>query len=351
MTYGIIPDEIAIVSSVEQPIYRRWEDMDEGENTPEPEREMVVPAFVCEANNPKTLATAVGCAENSRNYWDLELKQSVKKADPVVKDVQPNLPMKDLRVVQLDIRGNGGRAYKVVTKENYYFDVREDVLLDTMIKVGIRPGGILNGEFIWARVSSSMKIVRIGSALHNKLIQSTEKSKMKKVNARNLVPGTIYSNKREEKHFYLGRVNAVSFNYHQNYQSSRYGYSGTPSVPKYFIYKRELKNAHVWVSCSSYDKTPLADIFNKNKKTYYYVTVSSSHSFIEEHGTFTSDPKKELEDMRRHFEKENGNKTDEASICRNSVLRTITPSDETFHLAKEFLGLTVTPRPTKEKAA
>lgn len=343
MTYGIIPDEISIVSSVEQPVYRRWDDAEEGDR---PEEKMVIPAFVCESNNARALATAVSWAERARSYYDNDLKQTVKKSDPVVKEIRKNLPMNGLRVVALEERGNGGRAYKVVSPDNYYFDLREDVMLDTMIKAGLREGGHLNGEFIWARVHSTMKIVRIGSDLYKKLVHHTSRSKTKKVNARNLVPGTVYANKRGEKSAYLGRVNAVDFVYTQDYNHNRYtyGYSsgGAPPKPKFTITKQELKNAHVWISLSTYKKTPLMETYKENRDRRYYIKMSTTHNFIEEVDKLNIDPKQDLKDLAAQFEKETQGKTDEYSICLNTKYKTMIPSDEKFELDMKYQSLPIT---------
>lgn len=343
MSYGTIPDEIVIVSSVEQPVYRRWDDVpdndddEEGSSGLKAEKEMVTPAFVCDAGNPKTLATAVSWAERSRNYYDYEKKKSIKKADPVVQDRRKNEPMKDIRVVSLDIRGNGGRAYKVVTKDNYYFDLREDVLLDAMIKAGIREGGYLNGEYIWARVSSQMKLVRVGSTLHAALIKTTEKSKLKRIGVKELVHGGVYANKRGEKFVYVGRGNAVDFDYKEEYRYSYYGNSNQP--PKYTITRRDIKNAYVFVSASTYrSKEPYDQVYEKHKKEMYYTYISSSHSFIELIDTLPSfDWKSEMKDIRDlAIKKSRGGSRQLYDECYHSVKATLLPADEDFSLSPAY---------------
>jgi hypothetical protein len=61
-----------------------------------------------------------------------------------------NTPKK-IRVFTLEHRAEGGRAYKVVTEDGYYFDMREGVLLDTLVHCGCEADGTLGGEFVSAR--------------------------------------------------------------------------------------------------------------------------------------------------------------------------------------------------------
>lgn len=363
MTYGTIPDEIVIVSSVEQPVYRCWDDAppDGSDISLKREKEMVIPAFVCKAGNSKTIVTAVTWAERHRNYYDADLKTQVKKSDPVVQEHRKNEPMKDLRVVALDVRNNGGRAYKIMTKDKYYFDMREDVLLDAMIKAGIREGGILNGEYIWANVSSQMKIVRVGSALHMSLIKDTEKSKLKRIGIKELVHGGVYATKRGEKYVYLGRVNATDFEYRTNYSSSyRYAspYPTTPQ-PQYTITRRDLKNVLAYISTSSHDKSKsVEEVFLENKTRTYCTHISPTHTFVEHVDTLDLDWKKEIEEIKNLSLNEaktsyNTGVDNKHYLCRCSLRATMTPSEAPFQLdsAYDDIVKVATPKLPKTKAA
>ena len=84
-----------------------------------------------------------------------------------------NLPIKNVKIVDLDYRGNGGRAYKVILDDLYYVDMREDVILECIHNCGIEKGGKINGEFVWAKYGNHMKLIRVGSSLHEKFIKST----------------------------------------------------------------------------------------------------------------------------------------------------------------------------------
>ena len=103
-----------------------------------------------------------------------------------------NKPISGLRVLSLEHRGQGGRAYKVVTPDGFYFDLREDILLDTMKTEGVAPGGILRGQYIWARVGAEMKLVRKGSELFRALLEASERSILSAIPLKQLKVGTVY---------------------------------------------------------------------------------------------------------------------------------------------------------------
>ena len=70
--------------------------------------------------------------------------------------------------------------------------------------------GILQGEFVWAKVGSEMKLVRIGSVLHSSLIEATKDSKMKKIGQRDLQVGHIYSGKDGRQWIFLGYIDIAT---------------------------------------------------------------------------------------------------------------------------------------------
>ena len=80
--------------------------------------------------------------------------------------------------------------------------MREDVMLDCMFQQGIGVGGIVEGPFIFARVGSQMKPVRVGSLLHSLMIEATEHNE--KAAIKDYEIGGVYANKKGEEAVYLG---------------------------------------------------------------------------------------------------------------------------------------------------
>jgi len=153
----------------------------------------VIPAFCSNADNEKTCETGKRWAQDYSN----------KKVETLTRNNDP-MPIK---ILSLEKRNEGGRAYKIVTNENFFFDLREDVLLDTIINCEIVKG-VPTGKFIWATVGSEMKLVRVGSDLHKLLIESTEDGKKKKISQKDLEIGGIYRGKSKEKYVFVGFLDA-----------------------------------------------------------------------------------------------------------------------------------------------
>ena len=122
-----------------------------------------------------------------------------------------NDPLENLKLISLESRGESGRAYKVLINDKYYVDLREDVLMDVMISVGVKPGGILGGSFIWAKLGNQMRLVRVGSDLHKMLVDSNNKKDMPKISKNNLEIGGIYRTRLGHCAIFIGYVNTVRY--------------------------------------------------------------------------------------------------------------------------------------------
>lgn len=123
-----------------------------------------------------------------------------------------------IKILGLDVRGNGGRAYRVVIKVNHYnvvVDLREDILLRIIDEVGILPKGIVNGQFSFYANSSQIQLgfvnteedleqyksdVELIDNLQNKQLKNTIKLKDLKIGySYQIVP----KSKIETKRFYM----------------------------------------------------------------------------------------------------------------------------------------------------
>lgn len=227
---GYIPEEIAIIYSAPEKVYFSWDDdeaRDEDMDPDEEERleyqhqdkerkahngETVLPAFICPADNKKSIATGESWADDRAEIYVEGPRGGYKKEKtwPVEKIVIPNKPMARPRLVNLEERMEGGRAYKIIWNEKYYCDLREDVLLDILINAGTDKGGFLRGEYIWARVGTQMKIVRVGSELHEALIDATRRSAMKPIGMKDFVTGGIYQTKKGDRGIIIGHCSTTN---------------------------------------------------------------------------------------------------------------------------------------------
>jgi len=223
----------------------------------------------------KDSKSASKTAERWSNAVKVLRKQARSRIAMLFDDVEdayeetPNDPLKNLRVFYLEIRGEGGRAYKVIDERGYVWDLREDVLVEAMIECGIKKGGILGGEYVWAILGSQIRLVRVGSQLHKDLAVSTKRGKQKKIGVRDLVVGGMYATKSGDMGVFCGFVHS-----HGNKK------------------KRQL-----WLEISSYDLNPtrwtgtehvleprthqeaVDYVLSENK--FWNYKVKQSHSYIE----------------------------------------------------------------------
>lgn len=189
--------------------------------------EVVHPAFVSDADNEVTLATGQRWKEG--HSWKTTAGQPARE-DFTMK----NQPRSGYRLLDLEVRDEGGRAYKVTSPEGYYLDLREYVLLDTILNVGIAAGGLLNGEYLFAVQGSQMKLVRYGSELYQELTEATERRQSKKIGVKDRTVGGIYKNIKGETFVFGGFVDTIEIPVINRY---RHEY-GTPKT---------LKKAQLWM--------------------------------------------------------------------------------------------------------
>lgn len=149
--------------------------------------------------------TAKSWAASSSRTYNSEKRcyESAKPADPIVVDNS----FSSLSIIDLECRGNGGRAYKVtlpVEGCNLLFDLREGPLLDMINTLGIKPGGCIEGEFEFVMNKSQLNLVRVGSSIWEEAKRISEACK---VSANAYKVGVVYSDKSRNCFWiYLGAM-------------------------------------------------------------------------------------------------------------------------------------------------
>ena len=155
---------------------------------------MMLPAFPVDPTNKGRMETAKRWAENHYSttvYKNGKYIQNPEKKEDIVIEEYDNDPISGVKIVDLEVRGNGGRAYKIALPNKLFVDMREDVLMEVIMKRGVSPGGILNGEFIWCRVGSETKLVLVGSDLHKECLEAM-KFKTKDLLQKEFEVGKLY---------------------------------------------------------------------------------------------------------------------------------------------------------------
>lgn len=272
---GSFPKKICYTYSgeIEAPVGCAWDiswyDADDDEDAPKTVKEKVTPAFPSDSEDAKSLATAKQWAE--RTYYG----QSKRTSQTTIID---NVPIKNVKVFSLEERGNGGRAYKVLI-DKFFVDLREDVLMDTMLKAGIKSGGILQGEFVWAKMGAQMKLVRIGSELHRLIAEFESKKDIKPVGKKDLEVGGVYQDRKKNKVVFVGYVNTTVYkkeDKRSKWERERAG------VKADFVFKKSVKKkAMLFYDIYAHEK--IAESIKKmtGEDRNYCYKIKTSHNFIE----------------------------------------------------------------------
>jgi hypothetical protein len=272
MKNGNIPENLTFIARQPTEIEWRFDDLDDNAR-----KATVKPAFASDATNTKTLQTGRDWAANWR--WDSTTRAYVPQ--PTTETTLPNTPFKNLRIVNLEKRSEGGRAWKVITEDSFYFDLREDVLLDALTTTGCRKDGTLNGEFIWAKVGSQMKIIRVGSALHKAILQSQTRAAAKKIPNKDLQIGGLYQTKNGATAIFLGNIESTDY---QLKQTVRY----TPYQDTRIYTYKPIPKVGLWWDFYTFQNKDFEQLFNNDladpKHQFYHLKIRKSSSFIQKVG-------------------------------------------------------------------
>lgn len=191
MRTGGIPKKIALFIKAPKPFatHNPWAN---GFKRAEVKELSVSPTMPTDADSQAQRATAEGWASEGR-----QLPFTVRETE--------NAPF-NIRIIGLEARGEGGRAWKVITEDGLLFDMREEVLLEASMTCGIAAGGVPNGEFIFAREGSQMKIIRVGSDIHGEFTAAETRRTSSSIKKGDLKPGAFYRTRGPACILYFGRV-------------------------------------------------------------------------------------------------------------------------------------------------
>jgi hypothetical protein len=193
MTTGSIPKKISYVYSASKIINNMT----------------VYPAYPVVDGNPRTLLSAKSWAENQKRQYDTKTNIHSVSNDLVMVDTFDNNEIDNVRIVDLESRGNGGRAYKAIINDKYYVDVRENVILDCIQNTSIIDQK-LSGKFKWVS-SKSMNLLRVGSNDYKDMVDADRRRNMKCLKIKDLKPHTIYANKKGIKTLFIDFVDSIIY--------------------------------------------------------------------------------------------------------------------------------------------
>lgn len=147
------------------------------------------------AYNPDSKSAAQTAARWSGQKSDVEIVQL------------PNEPF-TVQIIGIDVRSEGGRAFKVIDEHNRMFDLREDQLLSAIQNHGISPGGYIKGKFVWGTWESQTRLVLVGGDMHQTMLENNLARKRLEKQNKNIVfhEGTIYQKRDKSLVLFLGNV-------------------------------------------------------------------------------------------------------------------------------------------------
>jgi len=232
---------------------------------------MVTPAYPVDEKADKKVI------ENARKWSNERTFRNGSYLNiPGKEEIVENKEFTNIRIIELDIRGQGGRAFKILLNNKYYFDMRENDLLEIIGKHGIKAGGLLVGKYRLIKNGSQLRIVNIESKLYNEILKSNEENKLKPISLKNLVPGEIYKERNGVKSIYLGRVTELKIDIKYKYDYHK---------REYILKKINVtKNKTLWLDIytSELSKKGLKECFKdiNNEKLKF----RTSHKFIKKIG-------------------------------------------------------------------
>lgn len=148
----------------------------------------------------------------NNDTWDYKTRQHIKGPEPEFLE-RANDPF-SVTIIDLDVRSEGGRAYKVVDQSGRCFDLREDQVLEVFKHSGILAGGVIPGQFVWGILGSQMRMVLVGGDLHKEMVAQAESLKeFQRKQASGAAPtegslkfGCVYRKRDGSHHVFLGKV-------------------------------------------------------------------------------------------------------------------------------------------------
>lgn len=189
----------------------------------------------------------------------------------------------DVRILDLDRRSQGGRAYKIIitTLNGHEFvcDLREDTLLDVIKNSSIQNGGRLMGKFSWIQNGSQCTLIRVDSDIWNEVQQQMEAKGKKIIPKRSLEFGHLYSSSGGSFAIFIAEVFSRKYDI-------RYG----EDQQTYLTPRHDIESSLIFLKVN--DKVAAEDLNNKlisGTLKYWYVDFVQKHSYRMDHGKVLDD--------------------------------------------------------------
>lgn len=215
--------------------------------------ELVCQASVADPNDAKSLKVAQS------------LLKGYARPTPTSIEVDNN-PIKDIRLFSIKRYGSSTQIKVVIN--NYLVDLKDDVLLDALIKEGCKVGGVLPGEYVWAKIGSSTRLVRIDSEIYNLILDYNNKKNMPLIPKKKLEAGGVYKNKRGDVFVFVGFVNTT-------------WYKPFATIKKFNFTNQNIKNGMLFCNLLANEEPSCLNETAYLEADNYRFVVKKEHNLIE----------------------------------------------------------------------
>lgn len=296
---GYIPELVIYVTGQPIKVQHTWDYVGDESN------QIVTPVFPVPADSTKALETARKKA--SQVGYTYTQGKHVKNKQVDIEEIKVvNEPNDKYQIIGLECQSNGRCIYKVVTPDGYYFNLYGSDLLDIILNGEIIEGGKITTPMVWARIERKMRLVRVGSKLHARLVEDTKrraiaKTPKKCIKKKDLVPGHQYEQLNGTRKVFVGFVNTIQCTW-----KGGHFYSWPSTTSSDDIQIKEVRKGmlfytgSIWIykpdqenNSSSYKKIKIDNLKtildNKDSKKHRYAQmyrfeVTTRHRFIKDNG-------------------------------------------------------------------
>jgi hypothetical protein len=171
----------------------------------------VIPTFFTDAEGATTTAMDWGTVTLNEHGHQVSCwggrRPGLKTIEPKTVTIK-NKPFTNIRLWTIDSREEGGRAYKFIDEKGRFFDLREDTFLEAVYNDEIRNVNgmvVLTGQYIWVRAHSQMRVARVGSLIHEGLLEAKRRKAMKPITGKQQKIGSVYRKTDGNMYVYVGR--------------------------------------------------------------------------------------------------------------------------------------------------
>ena len=186
-----------------------------------------------------------------------------------------NEKIKNVIVVNYQPASTTRMTFKVLINGYYLAEIREDVLLEAMLTVGIDKGGKLNGEYIWGHNAQGLRLIRIGSTVFKDYIAVIKS--VKKIPNKDIKIGGVYKRRSGKQYMYLGQFKTISYKHDGVFETNHEDINGRFVSRDVFLYKILSSKLYERKKLDMFSCDPLFHFLDRNLDVAPHDYILTSH--------------------------------------------------------------------------